>query len=479
ARSAQRARTIGIRKTIGASRWHLFRQSMLESGLTVLVAAVLALGLTQLALPYFEDFSGKDFTADQLNNWITYRVIGCSALLAWLLSGIQPALQLTRFRAVEAMKGQVLGKEKTALRKILVTAQFVCSIGLGICALVIAQQLKYVREAKLGYEREHIFSFGLPADKGAIFKTELQKSRSIQSVTLSDNNFVDLGSQCGGDTWEGKRPEQPSEFWQINVDSDFPAFFGLQLAEGRWFREGGADSTSFVLNESAVRSMELDSAVGKWMEHGGRKGTIVGIVRDFNFQSLHKAIEPMIFEQYPASFFTVYVKTSGDAAQAAIAETETMFQNMFPNKVFKYEFVDEQYDQLYRTESRTGQIISLFTGLTLFISCLGLFGLAAFAAVRRTKEIGVRKVLGATSASLAGLLSVDFIKLVLLSVVLAAPLAWYLMQGWLANFAYHIEVQVWMVVAVGLVAMAVAALTVSFHSLKAALTNPVVSLRNE
>ncbi|MCC6461778.1 MAG: ABC transporter permease [Saprospiraceae bacterium] len=479
ARSAQRARAIGIRKTIGATRWHLFRQSMLESGLTVGMAALLAVVLVQLALPYFEEFSGKDFTVGQLRNWTSYRVIGAAALLAWLLSGVQPALQLTRFQAVEAMKGQVLGKEKTTLRKILVTAQFVCSIGLGICALVIAQQLKYVREANLGYERDHIFSFSLPDDKGLMFKTELQKSKTIRSVTLSDNSLVDLGSQCSGDTWEGKLPEQPSELWQINVDSDFPAFFGLQLAAGRWFREGNADSSSFVLNESAVRMMQLDNPVGKWMEHGGRKGSIVGVVRDFHFKSLHSAIEPMIFEQHPDFFYTVYIKTSGDAAQTAIAETETMYQSMFANKVFKYEFVDEQYDQLYRTESRTGQIIGLFTGLTLFISCLGLFGLAAFAAVRRTKEIGVRKVLGASSVSIAGLLSADFIKLILLSIVLAAPLAWYLMQGWLANFAYHIEVQVWMVAAVGVVAMGIATLTVSFHSLKAALTNPVVSLRNE
>lgn len=479
ARSAQRARTIGIRKTIGATRWHLFRQSMLESGLTVALAALLAVALVQLALPYFEEFSGKDFTAAQLRNWTSYRVIGAAALLAWLLSGIQPALQLTRFQAVEAMKGQVLGKEKTTLRKILVTAQFVCSIGLGICALVIAQQLKYVREANLGYEREHIFSFSLPDDKGLMFKTELQKSKAIRSVALSDNSLVDLGSQCSGDTWEGKLPEQPTELWQINVDSDFPAFFGLTLTTGRWFREGHADSSSFVLNESAVRMMQLDNPLGKWIEHGGRKGSIVGVVRDFHFKSLHSAIEPMIFEQHPDFFYTVYIKTSGDDAQTAIAETEAMYQSMFPNKVFNYKFVDEQYDQLYRTESRTGQIISLFTGLTLFISCLGLFGLAAFAAVRRTKEIGVRKVLGASSASIAGLLSTDFIKLVLVSILLAAPLAWYLMQAWLANFAYHIEVQVWMVAAVGAVAMGIATLTVSFHSLKAALTNPVVSLRNE
>ncbi len=479
ARTVGRARNVGIRQAIGASKSHLFAQSMIESGLTVLASTLLATILTWAALPYFEKIGGKDFTLAQIFSAQTLAVFGLTALAAWLASGLQPALQMGRFQPVTALKGEVPGSGSTWLRKTLVTSQFVFSIGLGICSLLIFKQLAFVREKNLGYDREHTFMFFASDDKAMQLKRELLNQPGILGITGSDNPFVDLGNQCSGDNWEGKTPEQASDIWQINVDSDFPHFFNLQLAEGRWFRPGDTDSLSFVINESAIKMFGFkDGALGKWVDHGGVRGTIVGVCKDFHFKSLHTAIEPVIFSQLPG-YYVIHVKTTGTNAQQAIASTQAYFQKIYPEKVFKYHFLDEVYDDLYKAESRVGQLTGVFTGLALFISCLGLFGLAAFAAAQRTKEIGVRKVLGASVSSVVALLSKDFLLLVLVALVLASPMAYYFMQHWLDDFAYRIQIQWWVFAIAGLVALVIAFITVSFQSVRAALANPVESLRSE
>ena len=225
--------------------------------------------------------------------------------------------------------------------------------------------------------------------------------------------------------------------------------------------------------------MRLESPVGKWIQHGGFRGTIVGVAKDFHFQSLHSAIEPMIFSQNPDWYFVLYVKTTGENAQQAIASTQAAFQKFYPDQVFKYEFLDEQYDDLYKSEARVSSLTGLFTGLALFISCLGLFGLAAFAAVQRTKEIGIRKVLGASVAGITALLSRDFLLLVIIAFVIASPLAYYFMQVWLTDFAYHIDIPWWIFALAAGIALLIAFLTVSVQSIKAALADPVKSLRSE
>ena len=479
ARTAGRARNVGIRQAIGASKSHLFGQSMIESGITVLTSTLFASQLTWAAMPFFEKIGGKDFTLAQIFTPQTFAVVGVTALLAWLASGLQPAIQMGRFQPVTALKGEVPGSGSTWLRKTLVTSQFVFSIGLGICSLLIFKQLDFVREKNLGYDREHTFMFFASDNKAMQLKRELLNQPGVLGVTGSDNPFVDLGSQCSGDNWEGKTTEQPSDIWQINVDSDFPQFFNLQLAEGRWFRPGDTDSLSFIINESAVKMMGFQgSALGKWMNHGGTHGTIVGVCKDFHFKSLHTAIEPVIFSQFPG-YYVIHVKTTGANAPQAIAAAQTYFQNIYPDKVFKYHFLDELYDDLYKAESRVGQLTGVFTGLALFISCLGLLGLAAFAAAQRTKEIGVRKVLGASVASVVGLLSKDFLILVLIALAIASPIAYYFMQHWLADFAYRISITWWVFALAGVVAILVAALTVAIQSIRAALANPVKSLRSE
>lgn len=479
ARSGSRARNVGIRQVIGASRSGLFGQSMIESGLTVLAATLLATLLTWTALPLFEKIGGKDFTPAQIFSPQTFAVFGLTALLAWMASGLQPAIQIRRFRPITALKGEVPGSGSSWMRKMLVTSQFVFPIGLGICSLLIFNQLQYVREKNLGYDREHTFMFFASDDKALQLKQELLHQPGVLGVTGSDNPFVNLGSQCSGDNWEGKTPEQASDIWQINVDSDFPQFFNLKLAEGRWFNPGDADSLSFIVNESAVKMMGFQgSPLGKWMDHGGVRGTIVGVCKDFHFKSLHTAIEPVIFTQLPG-FYVLHVKTAAANTQQAIASAQQFYAKIYPEKVFKYRFLDEVYDDLYKAESRVGQLTGVFTGLALFISCLGLFGLSAFAAAQRNKEIGVRKVLGASVTSVVALLSRDFLKLVLLALLLASPLAYYFMQKWLADFAYRIDIQWWVFAIVGVAAIAVAFLTISFQSIRAALANPVQSLRSE
>lgn len=479
ARTVGRARMVGIRQAIGADKFQLFGQSMLESGITVTCATLLAGLLAYAGLPAFEKIGGKSFTAGQVFGPQTLAIFAGTALLAWLASGLQPAFQMSRFKPVTALKGEIPGSGNHWLRKTLVTSQFVFSIGLGICALLIFKQLQFTQEKKLGFDREHTFMFFTPDPKASQLKSELMQQPGVLGVACSDNPFVDLGSQCSGDNWEGKTPEQPSEIWQINVDPDFPAFFNLELAEGRWFNPGTSDSLAFVINESAVKMMQFQgSPLGKWMEHGGYRGTIVGVCKDFHFKSLHNRIEPVVFSASPGCY-VLHVKTSGAQAAQAIAASQQFYQKLYPNKVFKYHFLDEVYNDLYKSEARIAQLTGLFTGLALLISCLGLFGLAAFAAAQRTKEIGIRKTLGASVASVVALLSKDFLKMVLIALIIASPLAYYLMQQWLADFAYHIAFPWWIFPLVGLIAITIAFLTVSYQSIKAALENPVKALRSE
>lgn len=478
ARAHGRAKSIGIRQTIGAGKGHLFAIAMGESALTILAAMALSAIMIWLALPAFEELGGKAFTRAQIFNPSTFLLFGITGLSAWLLSGMQPAFQLTRFKPVSAMKGQVSVGKGAWMRKSLVVGQFVFSIGLGICSMLVYKQLQFVQKRNLGYDREHTFMCFI-SDKALLLKNELTGKAGISSVALADNPFVNLGSQVSGDDWEGKAPDQPSDLWQINVCSEFPQQFNLELKEGRWFRPGDADTLSYVINESAAKMMQLESPVGKWMQHGGYRGTIVGVAKDFHFQSLHTAIEPMIFSQSPDWYFTIYVKSSGANVGQALASTQAAFQKFYPDKAFKYEFLDDQYDDLYKSEARIGSLTGLFTGLALFISCLGLFGLAAFAAVQRTKEIGIRKVLGASATGIAALLSKDFLLLIIIAFVIASPLAYHFMQAWLADFAYHIDIPWWIFALAACLAITIAILTVSIQSIKAALADPVKSLRSE
>lgn len=490
ARASTRAKEVGVRKTVGAGRGELFAQFMSESALLILAAAALAVVLAQIVLPLFNELSGKNLGSEQLLQPAALRVIAGAALLALLLAGIYPALLLTRFNPVSVLRGQffALGKAGkntgTMLRKTLVTGQFVFSLALISGAFIISRQMAFLRNAQPGYDRQNVFAvnfYGKKADAGAV-KNALQGKAGIAAVTISDNNLVELGSQNGGMDWEGKTPEQEMPIWMLGIDTELPAFFGLQLKEGRWFRPelNGWDTTSFVINEAAAREMGLEEgAAGKWVDFNGTKGVIAGVAKNFHFRSLHDAIEPLIIYQNPEWTDVFYVKTVAGKTPEAIASAQAVYEQFNPDQVFKYKFLDEQYDQLYKTEARVGTLFNLFAGLAVLISCLGLLGLATFAAQHRTKEIGIRKVLGASVASVVGLLTKDFMKLILAAFVVATPVAWYFMDQWLRDFAYRIELQWWMFALAGAAALLLAFLTIGVQGVKAALANPVKALRSE
>ncbi|MDO8366723.1 MAG: ABC transporter permease [Saprospiraceae bacterium] len=486
ARASNRAKEVGIRKAVGAGKGRLFGQFLTESTLMVGMATGLGVLLALAALPIFNELSDKELAGADFFQPAVLRVVLGAAFLTLLLAGLYPAFLLTRFEPVRVLKGiSALSGGNPILRKSLVTTQFVFSIALIFTALTIARQMEFFKHMKLGYEKENIFSFTTWGSKtpSSVIRTQLAGKPGIANLALSDNGFVDLGSQNGNIEWEGKDAGREVPIWQIGVDSEFPALFGLQLTDGRWFRPemNHADSLSYIINESALREFRLEpgSAIGKWILFNGVRGTLVGVVKDFHFQSLHRPIEPLIIYQNPEWTDMFYIKTAPGKTAEAIASAKEVFENTCPGKIFKYKFIDETYDALYKTEARAGTLFNLFAGLAVLISCLGLFGLATYSASQRTKEIGVRKVLGASVSNIASLLTRDFVKLVLLACVLAMPLGWWAAQKWLSDFAYRIELQWWMFAVVGVAAITIAVLTVSFQSVRAALANPVESLRSE
>lgn len=486
ARAGNRAKEVGVRKTVGAEKSQLFAQFLSESAVMVFFATVTGILLALPALPLFNELSGKEFTPAAFLQTEVWRVIAGAALITLLLAGIYPALLLTRFNPVKVLKGQsALSGSSPILRQSLVTLQFVFSIALIFTAYVMSRQMDFMRNIKLGYEKENIFSFNTYGSNtpATVIKNGLIGKPGIANLCLSDNGFVDLGSQNGDIDWEGKEPGRELPIWQIGFDNELPVIFGLQLAEGRWFRPelNNADSLSFIINETAAREMGLQpgASAGKWIKFNGVTGTLAGVVKDFHFKSLHTPIEPLVMYQNPEWTDVFYIKTTPGKTEEAIASARAAYEKHCPGKVFKYKFVDEQYDELYKTEARTGTLFQLFAGLAVLISCLGLFGLATYSASRRIKEIGIRKVLGAGVLGIAGLLTRDFVKWVLLSIVLAIPLGWWASQKWLADFSYRITLSWWMFAAAGAVALLVAILTVSFQSFRAAMINPTDALRNE
>ncbi|MEM6700526.1 MAG: FtsX-like permease family protein, partial [Bacteroidota bacterium] len=291
---------------------------------------------------------------------------------------------------------------------------------------------------------------------------------------------VSITNSLSNLSWQGVEGRQDLQLYSMYAGANFQNFFGLELADGRWFREGARlDSASVVINETAAKAMQLDNPVGKWIDFWGNRVTIVGLIKDFHFQSLHNEIKPLIFIQSTDWFPTMYIKSTGENAAKAITATEQIFKQYSPNEVFEYEFLDETFSQLYAKESRAGKLFLLFALIAIIISCLGIFGLATYTAERRFKEISIRKVLGASVSSIVHLLSKDFLQLVIFALVIAVPIAWYFMDGWLSNFAFRIDMDWWVFALSGFVAIVIAFITVGLQSFRAAIANPAENLKNE
>lgn len=494
AKASMRAKEVSVKKIIGAGRTALFRQFMTESALTSLLSLGIAIGLAQPGLHFFNQLMDTNLQMP-LNDGTLALVLGGIALGAILLTGIYPALILASLRPVKLLKGTSWASGKNAaFRKGLVVMQFFVTTTLIISAMVIYAQLQFVRSKDLGYQKEHVFSINVPwqAFGGArtesfsaamnSLKRELLAESSIRGVTRSSASIVyNESSSSGNLEWTGRNPDFNPTVTPFSVDPDFQQVFGLSMQEGRWFEPGNtADERNLILNETAIKTMQLTPPyVGQKISFQGEEGQIIGVVKDFHFRSLHEPIAPVVLCNRKDWGLSLFIKTTAEQTTQALKATEAIWQRFLPDRPFSYTFEDETFETLYQADQRTAQLLAIFAGIAIFISCLGLFGMATFAAERRTKEIGIRKVLGASIHEINTLLTRDFLALVLVAICVAIPVAHYFMQQWLQDFAYRIELH-WSIFALAsLVAITIAFITVSTQSIRAAIANPVKSLRNE
>ena len=482
ARSLLRSKEVSMRKIVGAAKSQLFMQFLIETTLLFAIATVLAFGLMYALLPAYNQLSGKELVLD-FSDYRLWRLIGLTIAGTLAASSIYPALLLSSFEPLKALKGKVSPRlSEATFRRILVVTQFAVSVILIASTLIISNQLQYIRSKELGYDKTHVFGFFMRDEMSRHYdavKASLLNQSGVAAVTRASSNIVQIGAQTGDNEWEGKEKGETMFVRPLSIDKDFIPFFKIQLLQGANFTGSPSDSLRFILNETAVKQARLTNPIGKSFRLWKDKGTIVGVVKDFHFESMRQKIEPAVFYYRPSQMGALYVKTTGQDAQQAIALAQRSYKQYNPDYPFDYAFLDDSFNRLYKSEQQTGMLFNVFAVIAILISSLGLFGLAAYTAQVRTREIGVRKVLGASVAGIIQLLARDFIKLVFIAILIATPIAWYTMSRWLQDFAYRIDVQWWVFVLAGLLALAIALLTVSFQSIKAALMNPIKSLRSE
>ena len=490
ARSLERAREVGIRKTVGAARKNLIFQFLSESVLIVTFAAFLALLFVFIALPFVADLTEKNFRSVDLFNWQSALVYLCIIFGLGLLSGIYPAMVLSGFKPALILKGISNTHTKGAeLRKGLVIFQFSLSIILIIGTCIVFTQMGYLLDKDLGFDREQMLVIdynydGRVNDKIETLKTTFNNLPEISSVaaarTVPGSYFPNAGTTI--ESQEGAMALNVPAIYE--VDMDFIPHFDLELAAGRAYsRDFPVDTIqSLVINEAAARLYGYsnpDDIIGKRFQQWGREGKVIGVVKDFNYLSLHQNIEPLTLRLAPSECRYLTLKVTTSDLPATIARIKDVWTRAVPHRPFLYKFLDEDFNRQYQADFRFRKLFTIFSCLAIFIACLGLFGLASYTAEQRTKEIGIRKVLGASVTNVVMLLSKDFIKLVIIAIIIASPLAWYAMTRWLEDFAYRIELQWWMFALAGVAAITITLLTVSGQSIKAATANPVKSLRTE
>ncbi len=481
ARAILRSKEVSIRKIIGAEKKQLFAQFVIETVLFFSVALVLAFGAIELLMPLYNSVSGKRMEFNLFDAGI-WKVIALTVLGTLTISSIYPALLLSSFKPISALKGKIsLGVGNVAFRKILVVTQFVFSIGLIIGTIIINSQLSYIREKELGYDKSHVFSFGMRDIKKnyEAVRAELLTQPGILGVASSGDNIISIGNNTGDTDWDGKEPNSLFLIHPINIDKYYLGFFKVKLAAGKGFAGFKTDTANFILNETAVRATGIKKPIGKRFKLHDINGTIIGVAKDFHFASLKQKIEPAIFAYRPDNDWRMSVRTTGKDASKAIAAVSKIWKQYNAAFPFDYSFLDDDYNDLYKADERSGTLFTAFAGIAIFISCLGLFGLATYTAQVKVKEIGIRKVLGATVINITTMLSKDFLVLVVISLVIASPIAWFAMTKWLQDYAYRVSIQWWVFAVAGITAVVIAFITMSFQAVKAALANPVKSLRSE
>ena len=494
ARSSTRAKEVGMRKVTGAQRADLIKQFMGESVLFSLIALALATVLVILILPAFNILANKQLALNPQGNWNSIlRFVGI-ALFTGLMAGSYPALFLSSFKPVNILTGSLTQKtgrtKKTVFRKALVVIQFSISVFLIISTFVIFKQLHFIRNRNLGYQKEHIVTIplrGNAAQQYEAFKSELLRDSRISHVAATSEMPVLIGYVHIGYDWEGKDPEIKARMNELLVDHDFIETMNMTVVQGRGFSKDYATDASeaCIINEAAVKDMDIESPVGKRFSapahEGMRDYTIIGVVKDFHFRPLHDEIDPLVMFIAPEkfNFFCIRIRSDITDLPGTLGYIESVWNKFTPDFPFKYNFLDSTFNKLYRSEQKTGSVFGYFTFLAVFISCLGLFGLASQVTEMRTKEIGIRKVFGASVSGITVLLSKDFLKWVFVANVIAWPTAYFAMNKWLQNFAYRTSFGIEIFILSGILAFVIALITVSFQSIKAAVANPIDSLRYE
>ncbi len=486
ARSSNRAKEVGVRKTVGAYRSHLVRQFFSESLILTLISSAFALAIVYLSLPMFNELTGKFFTWEFMIQGTVIFGILAIIFLTVIISGSYPALILSRFSMTKVLRGKLLTGMKGGLfRKILVVLQFSLSILLIIGTIMIFRQIHFLQERDVGYDKENIVYFGIGMrfrQNIDTIKTELMSNADILNVTLTNIAPYRWNTNAGyGDVhWEGKTHQQV-KMVMTSVDYDFLDTFKLKMARGRFFsKEYSTDSSdAYVVNQAAVKAMEMDDPIGKELKVWDWSKRIIGVVEDYHFESLHTEIIPMAMSIDPGSYSQVCIRISPYRIPDTMAFLEKKWKEIYPEYPFEYQFLDEAIQNQYRSEQAAGRIVTIFTILALFISCLGIFGLSSYTAEQRTKEIGIRKVLGASVWNLFKYISREFVGLVIIANVIIWPVAYVIMNRWLQTFAFRIDMGIWPFIAVGISVFAVSLLTVSWQILRAATADPVDSLRYE
>jgi len=485
ARSEKRAKEVGIRKVVGAQKRWIVSQFIGESILIAFLAGILAIIIVQISLPAFGTLTDKKLFVDysDLSFWI--RAVGF-IILTGVIAGSYPAFFMSSFNPSKVLKGTF--KAANALvtpRKLLVILQFTFAIILIICTSIVKQQIDHARNRESGYTKDNLiyhFLSGELEKNYTLVKNEILSAGLAKSITKTSAPLTQGWSDSWDFQWEGKDPNDKTDFDRYNVDDNIVATAGLTLVKGRDMnlKEYPTDSLAMIINESAAKVINFKDPIGQLIKDGDTKYHIIGVIKDFILQSPYYPTKPMLIGGAKGWFNVMHIKLNGANSTADnLKKLEVIFKKYNPEYPFEYQFVDDEYAAKFKAEERTGTLAALFAALTIFISCLGLFGLATYMAENRIKEIGVRKVLGASISGITALLSKDFLKLVMISFVIASPVAWWMMHTWLQNYPYRVAIQWQVFVFAGVISFLISIITVSYQAIKAALANPVKSLRTE
>ena len=484
ARASRKAKEVGIKKSVGAQRGSLVFQYISESMITTIFAVLIAWAIVWLLLPPFNVITGKKITLT-LNDPQLFLWFAGITIITGLVAGSYPALYLSGFKPAAVLKGEVKGSlGELWARKGLVVFQFFLSVVLIVSVLVIYKQIQFVQTKNLGYQKDHLIQLPVEGKVKTNLETFLMEVKRIPGVvdaSSSGHSFLGRNNNTSGLEWKGKHPDDMILFENVRVNYGMLETLGVELADGRFFSEEfGSDSTKIIFNETAIRTMNLENPIGEkvklWDEYNLE---IIGVVKDFHFQSLHDRVNPLFFVLNPKETWTLMIRLEGGKEKETLATLDRFYKSFNPGFTFEYRFQDQEYARQYESEQRVAILSGYFAGMAIVISCLGLFGLAAFTAERRLKEIGIRKALGSSSTNIVLLLSGDFTKMVLLSIALGLPVSYWLLDQWLQRFVFHVPLEAWYFVAAGLIALVIAWITVASQAVRAAGTNPVKCLRTE